>query len=460
MFKRKAVQVFLLILFGFLATTTWIVLANEPQQQLNRITGFAVNERQIHLPTVKTTVEGLELRPQFGNRTEHDVFTDGIFAIWWHKDYDLAADAPILAAQLNEVRRDSLHELGLKDPINALAGVYVNVYIHDEDSDADQYPSEWGNGVGSDEFDFPYMTLPIGAHNDPINVAHEGFHIFQYNVTNLGYAYEGDSAWFIEASANWYAVWKFHDTMDDAFMEAGIIHSLPFVALWRSWDNAAFGDPVNWQRETHQYALHTFLFYLTEVHGVSPLVLTQGFFAENDELPQEYLYQQIPNLREVFADWTARNAAEFAYMTRAQWERAQREVVDYADPNDIHPYVATFTSSGANDAWFSPPEAQMPRGWSYNVIGVNNRDDTAYTFEFDGMASGSEGADAYFAARVVVKGASGYQYHIVPLVDGLHGELTVNVTAADEALFLVITAVPEQFTSSQTYPYEVRIGQG
>ncbi|MEM8863660.1 MAG: hypothetical protein AAGD96_35575, partial [Chloroflexota bacterium] len=207
----------------------------DAQEQLPKGLQEAEDSSTVFLPITKTptTTQTLTLQSEFGIENTHRVITDGIFAIWWHPDYDqfaeydLTKEAVELAAALNDVRTDSLKELGLKDPPNLAAGAYVNVYIHDPDlSSTDNFPNWWGNGVGTNSFDVPYMTLPIGAHVDQINVAHEGFHIFQYSATNDGYEYAGDSAWFIEASANWYAVHKFHDTSDAAFVEAAIIKNL------------------------------------------------------------------------------------------------------------------------------------------------------------------------------------------------------------------------------------------
>lgn len=56
-------------------------------------------------------------------------------------------------------------------------------------------------------------------------------------------------------------------------------------------------------------------------------------------------------------------------------------------------------------------------------------------------------------------GADGFTEHDFPLEEGLYGELTLDLSAEDEIIYLVISAVPDELTTLQTYPYEVRIGQ-
>ena len=86
------------------------------------------------------------------------------------------------------------------------AGYFYNVYIHKPGGPNDLFqPLGWGNGQGTDSNGFPFLTLPNGVLGDWLNDAHETFHIFQYNANSPGFASSGNSQWYIEASANWYA---------------------------------------------------------------------------------------------------------------------------------------------------------------------------------------------------------------------------------------------------------------
>ncbi len=67
---------------------------------------------------------------------------------------------------------------------------YYNVYLHLTDDD---FPSGWGNGQRIYINGYLFLTLPIGAHLDWVNVAHETFHVFQYSATSSGFVYQRGS---------------------------------------------------------------------------------------------------------------------------------------------------------------------------------------------------------------------------------------------------------------------------
>ena len=72
---------------------------------------------------------GLELRTEFGSIEDLEVATDGIFAIWWDPKFDHASDTETMFKLLNDVRSDSLLNLGMQDPPNPGSGYFYNVYI-------------------------------------------------------------------------------------------------------------------------------------------------------------------------------------------------------------------------------------------------------------------------------------------------------------------------------------------
>ncbi len=400
----------------------------------------------------------LTLQTAYGDESIHGVITDGIFAVWYPLAWDIETEAREVATLLTEVRRDVRLNFGMADPPNLAQGHYVNVYIHDTEDDADGFPGEeedWGNAVGGN--DFGGLDMELAEYTDPLVIIHEGFHVFQ-ETENPGYWYEGDGAWFSEATANWYASRWLGAAADEAFIEAGAIFAAPHESLWRSWDNSSEYDPESWQRTIHQYAMSSFLIFLTELQGIDVQLIAAGYNQTDYALPQELLYSRIPNFRELFGDWAGQNVADFAYINRTQFEIAQEELDWSGDPNDINPYVISLPNSGTDGDWFRPAAEVTPEDWSYNVIQIEGSIDGAYAFVFDGDAEGSAGAPAFFEARVVVgDGDDGYKYHQFPLDDGLEGSLTVEVTAADDYLYLIVAAVPENFEGSQLYSYEVLI---
>ena len=396
-----------------------------------------------------------ELRTAFGSVDELTVFVDGMFAVWWYPEFDHADEARLITAQLKAIRRDAVDNLGMADPPNLAAGSYYNIYIHHGADDG--FPAGWGNGQGTDSFGVPFLTLPVGPHIDPGNLYHEGFHIFQYAASSPGFAYAGDSQWFIESAAQWYKARQLPTDLF-TFIESGAITANPHLALWHSFGNEAPGDPTDWNYQVRQYGMHTYLYYLTEVAGVDPAIIAGGFYADTDLSPQEYLATEVgPEIRDYFADWAARSTARFDYLTPSQFVRGELELQRAGDPENVHRYVATISDAGTDGGSIRPPALLALRDWSFNVIGISDRTPATYDFSLEGDPTGSEGADSRFEGWIVVMGTDGPRYIDLTMETPIRGHGSVTVRKGDGDVFLVIAAVPEHFAGNQTYGYEVRI---
>jgi len=397
-----------------------------------------------------------------------EVVTNGIFAIWWAPQFDHSADAPIMFKQLNAIRNDCLGNLGMRDPPNPESCFYYNIYVHH--GEADDFPNGWANGQGTDSNGMPFLTLPAGLNTDPANTYHEGFHIFQYQANSPGFAYAGDSQWYVESSAQWYSAWNMPGDVN-AFIEAAAITANPQLALWHSFGNEAPGDPTDWFYQVRQYGMHTLLYYLVQEESVDPAIITNGFYAGTELSPQEYLAQQIGSeaFRTMFANWAARNTGGLDYLTPEQVQRAIDEAEWVGDPDNAHPYIATIADVEILDEWvFEPcldapppnPECYAPRGWAYNVIRITNSHAAEYTFSLEGDANGSEGAASRFDGRIVVMGEDGPVYSELDMTDPLHGTASVTVGPTDDEAFLVIVSVPDHFAGYQSYGYRATIQRG
>ena len=119
-------------------------------------------------------------------------------------------------------------------------GFFYNVYIHHDENDP--FPSGWAFGQGTDPFGLPFLTVPSKGMYDQ-TIYHEGFHIFQYNANSPGFAYSGDTQWYIESSAQWYMANYFPNEVS-TFVEAGAILGNPQLALWHSFANEAPGKKL------------------------------------------------------------------------------------------------------------------------------------------------------------------------------------------------------------------------
>lgn len=393
------------------------------------------------------------LQTAFGDPATLEVVTEGIWAVWWDPAFDHADDAPLIIDQLEAIRAECLLDLGMADPPNPAAGFYYNVYIHHGADDS--FPTGWGNGQGTDSFGMPFLTLPVGAHLDASNLFHEGFHVFQYSANSPGFAYSGDSQWYVESSAQWFSA----DHVDDdaAFIEVGAIASNPQLALWHSFGNEAPGDPTDWMFQVRQYGMHSWLYYLTSVVGVDPARVTEGFYAGTDLSPQAWHLETIgaAQVRAAFGDWAAANTAGFPYLEPSQVTRAWLEVELAGDPDNAIPYVLELVDEGVTD--FAPETIATARGWAYNVIRVESTTAADWTLTLNGADFGVEGAPATFEARALVLVNGEPTVTPLALTDGRDGSVTVSTPAGASELFLVVASVPDTLTGNQIYPWSASI---
>jgi hypothetical protein len=396
----------------------------------------------------------------YGDLTECDTMTRDIYIVWWDNDFDFSTEVDELLDTMVEHRNTCLNELNMMDPPNPIDGYYYNVYIH---TPGDFFaPYGWGNGQGTDTNGYPFLTLPFGVIGDLVNTGHETFHIFQYNANSPGFAYSGDSQWYIEASANWFGAIQ-NIEAPRAFIESESLVRLPQVPLWLSYDNFPNSYPQNWQRYVHQYAMALFLYYLTDEVNVSPNLLTEGFYVGTTELPQEYLFNQIgaSDFRNHFIDWAAHMTNDFDFITPEQAAANELEWDNYADPADDFEYIEIFDEDGTN-GWYQPDDAATTNAWSFNTYKIENPTDALYTFEINGEELGTYGDASYFQAKVVVKNSAGEAtFYDVPMNNDWNGSLSLNLITSDTNVYFIVASMPEVFEDSnadfQRFPYEIRI---
>jgi len=395
----------------------------------------------------------------FGDLVTCDTMTRGIYIVWWDKDYDIADDVDRMLDSLVVYREACLNELGMEDPPNPTDGFFTNVYVH---SNGHFSVHDWGNGVGTDSNGYPFYTAPIGVLSDWNILAHEAFHFFQYSSNSPGFAYAGDSQWYIEASANWFAARQNPDAVR-RFIEAESLVRVPHVPLWLSFDNFPANYPQNWQRYVHQYALALHLYYLTDVVGVPEDIITSGLYGGVDENPQQYMYGQIGGalFRQHFIDWVAHMSNDFDFIPANQAAANLNEWNVYADPLDDNEFTAHFDNTGT-DGWFSPESELGTHAWSFNTYKVSNNDVGTYHFALQAAPEGTYGDDAYFQGKILVKNVNtGASFIDMNMSSDIAGTVSVEVTGDDYELYFIVASMPEVFEdtnpSFQQFPYEIEI---
>lgn len=396
----------------------------------------------------------------FADSNECTYMMRDAFIVWWDNDFDYNDQVDILLDQIIVYRNECLNDLNMMDPPSILDGYYQNIYLHGDGGYFDN--NGWGNGVGTDSNGYPFYSMPYYLFDNTETIAHEIFHIYQYNANSPGFEYAGDSQWFIEASANWYAGTR-NPTAPRAFIEAESLVKLPHVPLWFSYDNFPSSYPQNWQRFVHQYAMALYLFYLTEEAGISPNVISEGFYMGLTKKPQEYLYNEVgaSEYRNHFIDWVARMTNNFDFLTEQQKQYNEAEWLNYADSEDDNEFTEIFGNSGSN-GWYQPDDENVTNAWSFNTYKLENTNNSSYTFEINGDANGIFGSPAYFQAKVLVKNADGNSvFYDLLMADDINGSLSINVSELDTEIYFIIASMPEYFEEInedfQLFPYQMRI---
>ncbi len=414
---------------------------------------FAV-QAAIACPTVS---EPLSLQAEFADPDRHKVHRQGIWAVWYDPAVFDHSDAKVTADGLDAARCRALTVNKMVDPPSARAGLYTNIYLHDPEAD-DGLDDAFGNGVGTNAFDMPFMTLPLGAHADRANLSHEGFHIFQYSASSPGFAYDGDSAWYIETTAEWFAL-QDNPTREDAYATVGGIAAMPHLALWQSWDRGQPGDPEHWMLQTRQYGMHQFLQYLVETAGLSPATVTQDFFTGTRALPQQVIAAAIGHdqMAHSWADYAAMLTASTIdgqgspmpgwLMTTAQrdYALAERDWALEDDPlaGGIAPVSAQIDLAVSAGDWVSPPRSLRPRPWGYNVVSLINMDG-AYQVTLDVYDP------ATMPLRLIVR--RGSEWQLARIASGS----MLDLTGADAA-YIIVANTPEVYRGHATRAYQLRL---
>ncbi len=398
-----------------------------------------------------------EIQSEFGDASSCDYVSQGIFLVWWDNSNDLTQEANILLDSMAVYRDACLGSLKMQDPPNPQDGFFFNVYLHEP---GDVFPDGWACGVGTDCYGYPYMTLPIGILEDWITISHESFHVFQYSCDSPGF--EGvDIFWYIEASANWFAAITYPES-ENAFMEAMTLVKVPHVSMWLGYDNFPQYYPDNWQRYCHQYAMALFLYYLTEIEGMPHSLICDGFYNggsfPQDLNPQEFLFEAecVGDLRTHFMNWAARMTNGFDFILPSQLETAEYHWNTYADPEDDNQFTVIFDELSPY-GWYSPPDSLATTAWSFNTYKVLNSGYGGYSFILQGSEEGTMGDPSLFRGKVVIQNAfSGARFYDLEMESDVLGSLTVDVSAADTALYFIVGSLPEVFAGSeQVFPYTI-----
>jgi hypothetical protein len=422
-------------------------------------------------------MEGDELRARFvprdvGTRRLQNAFFDTTvlnyrtsenFVAWWDDRFDNNYIAKDLLRQM-EITRRMTDEWGIP-PAPGSDQVYINIYLHRPR--ADVFDDGWGQGVGTDRFGMPFYTAPMPSHRVRItdsfcwcygNVWHEALHIHAWGSGT--FPYRGDHAWYVEASADWFEKY-FTLNEGNVHLGYGTVHGTPAFLMQpqlRLWSPP--GSP-RWSRGVHAYAAHLFLLYLSW-NGLMPDDFVGRSYASRTTLtPQEYMVQNIPNLKEAYRDfatgivvlegipeWIRPNIAAAIHFWRTQGARYGNARPDGS--NDDNTYALELNDAGT-EGWVSPGEPL--EGWAHAVTRLEVTVDSEYSVAFRSPGVSDQGSPADLFVGLVEQRAMGNRFSSLSLKDQ-QGTAQLNLEAGT-VLYIVVVNTPEKMTGDDTYPFEL-----
>lgn len=325
-------------------------------------------------------------------------------------------------------------------------GYLFNVYIGDTGGGT---PSAYGNSgyYYRDDDGFPYIVIGADILGDSTwargTAAHEFFHSLQ-DATG-SYAYEGDSAWYWEATAMWVEGEVLEDYEDYAvFLYAfAMLPELP-VYFFDYPDTGAL-------QEYRQYGAMIFPRYLSEIAADADVVVDSWRSPGRADTPQEAIANELDDrgiaFADAFGDFAAHNAV---------WEYADgalyAEWVDYYAGyyrSQDHRVVAELRADGT-EGLVDAPEDTLPERLGYNVVTLERPDEErGYIVSVSGATEGDDGSPADWRFTLVIEGDP-VTYLPITLTDGA-GEIEIEPT--DEGLHLVAAQVTEDADEGETFAW-------
>lgn len=326
-----------------------------------------------------------------------------------------------------------------------------NVYIGDT---GDGAPDGYGTSgyYNRDSQGYPMIVVSAATLEDRSwakgTAAHEFFHAVQDATGRFGY--EGDSAWYWEATAMWIEgeVLANYDEYVAFLYGYALLPHLP-VYFFDYPDTGAL-------QEYHQYGAMIFPRYVSEIAADADLVRDSWVLDLGADTPQDALTELLADrgiaFADAFGDFAARNATwDYAdgdlYTEWVNWYAAYFRGED-------HRVVDTLGIDGT-DGLMDAPEDTLPQRYGYNVVTLERTDTADYVVSVEVAEEGSRGSEADWRVTVVQELAGGPRYTLVPITDGA-GEVRIAGTDG-AALHLIAAAVPEDARSDESFAWSYAI---
>ncbi len=416
----------------------WLSLMTASAQTLPPPTGCATLQRLAEAPPlvrlpIEVPIGGTISRELRNPYNTPNVELSEHFAVHWGDSGGVSAiEVTRLLEALEESWAVQVDTLAHPAPATSQQ-YYFNVYIGDS---GDGAPLGYGaGGYYSPDFQgYPMLVVAAGTLNSPAyadhTAAHEFYHAIQGSLNR--YPYEGESAWFWEATAEWAAIHT-----DPSNPTAGT-----FVFAYALLPDHAvnfFDYPDDSQLQNYyQYGAFLFPMDVDRATGGPELIrdawLDTSFTNDPLTVIDRLLDDQGLVFDEVFLDhlehlvtWDYDQGSLFALTT-------QQAGLFYPGADTIFDELDASGTGGprvvdADDA---------PMRYGFTALYVDAPDDGTLVVSVAGEPTGTLGSDARFGGRLlVVEGGVATSHPITMDASGLVGSAEVPLQGADEAYLLV-----------------------
>jgi hypothetical protein len=322
---------------------------------------------------------------------------------------------------------------------------FFNVFIGDSGNGA---PDGYGSGgyYSVDPDGHPMIVVSAGTLNDGaytlITGSHEFYHAIQGSL--LTYSYDGESAWFWEATATWGSAQVYPDNIYySTFLFAYVFYPHYPVNFFDYPDSGQL-------QEYYQYGSYLWPYYLSEYAADWSLIRDAWTEAGGEDDPLEALRQGMEerglDLDQAWLDHLAINQV----WDYANGDLLKQWVDSYAQHySEGENMIAAEHNSLGTQGWEDGPADLRPRRYGSNAIRMDGPVSGQLNVYIEGEEDGDENSNALYGARlVIVESDDSYTVLDIPF-EGVLGELSTDAATDAEEIWLVVGAWTEHLVNSR-----------
>ena len=413
----------------------------------------------------------------FFDEEELDYLATENFIIWWDKDNEFLDRALTLKGELENIV-DICLGYGMEMPLGSETK-YINIFLYNSDKPSYDIIQNWSSaGVGTDGNGMPFF--PWGDNyfdskdSSELNntnrntLYHESFHVMQYKAGNFygTFPYSLDNTWYTEATASWFGR-KFgltipYDRDDYYSVWSGqpALNLQPQVSMWGGLEDKPYFSEISWSHGNHRYAMEAFFKYLDDENIINEYFIGGSFYSQTTLLPQEYLYNNIQNLENIYGDFASKYVSGIMFSDEDYFgiKEMIKLVIDFScdwfnvgncnEETNLaynNQYVSEINESGTN-GYVTPVEKN--EAWSWTVVKINTSQQQSFTLDFQPDELGNEGTQSNFKLYLTNR-----ENNLVQQVD-FNGEINVDPNLD---YFLVMVNTPQRFEGWETFDYQLKV---